>query len=259
MVCFGILFAASLTVGRVNSGLVHAGESQYTTFDLLILVGCYLAVLNPPASVLKERRFERLTLPMLRMVVVGAVVLQILLGTINGHTIAQQVHEGEIGFSDITANIDRAPDSLVELEVQQTPEWIRRMAQIAETDHLSLFATGDAAAYRKEGLFQEFLDIRASLLVPENGAQLSGTALLDADAATDDEVTRVTFYLAAGTKTDLLIGRGVRTYAGWVFRWNTTSVPNGTYKLLSEAYDASGGHSYSTAITINVRNTRAPG
>ncbi len=259
LVCFGIVFAASLTVARVPVGLSYAGASQYTTFDLLILVGCYLALLNPPASLLETRRFEGRAWPALRTVVVGVVVLQILLGTLNGRSNAEVIHASEIGFSDITANIDRTPDSLVKTEVLQNPRWIRSTAQIAQADDLSLFATGDAASYRKEGLFTYFKAVRAILLIPANGAQLSGTALLDAAAVTQDEATRVVFYLAKGGKPRQAIGTGTLGEGGWVFRWNTTSVANGTYELLSEAYDSNGGHSYSRAITIQVRNPPAPG
>ena len=125
---------------------------------------------------------------------VGSVVLQILLGTFNGHTNAVSLHEYEVGFSDITANIDQAPDSLVELEALQSPAWIRRMARTAETDRLSLFATADAATYRKEGLFPAFTALSTNVLLPANGATLSGIAVLDADAATYFKVTKVELY-----------------------------------------------------------------
>ena len=53
LVCFGLLFAATITLGRTSWGLWAAGASRYTTFDLLILTGCYLAVLDRPSIAIK--------------------------------------------------------------------------------------------------------------------------------------------------------------------------------------------------------------
>ena len=106
LVCFGLLFAATFTAGRVNGGLSLAGSSQYTTFDLLILVGCYLALLNPSPFHLKSERSEWLGWPILRIIVVGLVVLQIVLGTLNGLTEARQSYQYQTNISDITANIE---------------------------------------------------------------------------------------------------------------------------------------------------------
>ena len=46
LICFGLLFAASITEGRSQQGLWAASQSRYTTYDLLILVGIYLTVLG---------------------------------------------------------------------------------------------------------------------------------------------------------------------------------------------------------------------
>ena len=135
-----------------------------------------------------------------------------------------------------------------------SPAWIRKEAQFAETDHLSLFATAAAATYRKEGLPPAFSTLRTKMLIPANGAKLSGTVALDAGSGDDVPVTKVTFHLTGGSQTDELIGTATATLEGWVSRWNTTSVANGTYALRSEAYIASGKHSYSPAITITVKN-----
>ena len=128
------------------------------------------------------------------------------------------------------------------------------MAKIAETDRLSLFATDAAAAYRKQGLFPAFSTLRTNVLVPVNGARLSGTVLLAAAAADDVPVTRVTFHLSGGSRTDELIGTATGTGDGWLYHWNTKNVANGTYALRSEAYIASGKRSYGPAITIAVKN-----
>ena len=255
LVCFGLLFAITFTVGRVNAGLWFAGQSQYATFDLLILSGCYLAVIHPPPALAEPRRSERVAWPVVRWVVVGAIVLQILLGTLNGLSNADRVRGDEVALADVTANIDRAPDRLVDDEILQSPVWIRKMAKIAETDHLSLFATAAAAEYRKEGLFPWFFTIHAGVIIPTKGATLSGVALLDAVTAGDVSATQVTFSVAGGSHSEVLLGRAIRTAYGWVLRWNTTGVPNGTYVLRSKAYTSNGTHIYSPGIKIKVQNT----
>ena len=255
LIGFGLLFVATFTAGRVNGGLSLAGAPQYTTFDLLIVTGCYLALLNSSTSEPKAaRRSERLAWPILRMVMAGVVLLTIVFGTINGLHGARASHYYQVTLADITANIQKAPDSLVEMEVLQSAAWIRKEAQFAETDHLSLFGTAAAATYRREGLPPAFSILSTEIIVPSNGAELSGIVALDALSGDDVPVTKVTFHLSGGTGTDELIGTAAATCCGWVSRWKTTSVPNGTYTLRSEAYIASGKHSYSPAIKITVKN-----
>ena len=43
------------------------------------------------------------------------------------------------------------------------------------------------------------------------------------------------------------------TYYGWLCSWNTTTVPNGSYDLLSEAF-GSGGSTFSSGVSITVNN-----
>lgn len=258
LVCVGLCFAVTFTVGRVNFGLPYAGVSQYATFDLLILAGCYLALLHPPPLLQEQQPSDRLLWPTLRLVLFGAVFLQIVLGTINGVTFASQEHGSQIDVSDITANVDRAPDNLLEAETLQTPQWIRTTVHIAKVRHLSLFATSAAAAFHKEGLFRLFFAVSTNVLLPANGATLSGVAVLDAGATGAEKPTKVTFHLTGRSYPDAVIGTGQATLsptlAGWVYRWDTTSVPNGTYALRSEAVTAYATHSYSKPITVTVRN-----
>jgi hypothetical protein len=43
------------------------------------------------------------------------------------------------------------------------------------------------------------------------------------------------------------------TYYGWVCNWNTTTVPNGSYVLVSEATNTSGSN-FSSGVSITVKN-----
>jgi hypothetical protein len=58
---------------------------------------------------------------------------------------------------------------------------------------------------------------------------------------------------AKGASIMAIIGGGALTYYGWVCSWNTTTVPNGSYTLVSEA-SGSGGSAFSPGVSITVHN-----
>jgi hypothetical protein len=92
-----------------------------------------------------------------------------------------------------------------------------------------------------------------TVLIPSNGATLSGTAAtLDASAS---NATSVDFLLFGGTYgySGHLVGTAAPTIYGWLDSWNTTTVPNGSYVLLSLA-SGSGGSTFSASVSITVKN-----
>jgi hypothetical protein len=92
-----------------------------------------------------------------------------------------------------------------------------------------------------------------SVIIPSNGATLSGTAAtLDATAS---NATRVEFWLFGGSYgySGHLVGTATPTYYGWLYSWNATTVPNGSYALLSEAFGP-GGSAFSSHLSITVTN-----
>ena len=92
-----------------------------------------------------------------------------------------------------------------------------------------------------------------SVLIPSNGATLSGTAAtLDASAS---NATSVEFWLLGGSYgfSGHLVGTATSTIYGWLDSWNTTTVPNGSYTLLSEAFN-SVGSAFSSGVSITVHN-----
>jgi polyvinyl alcohol dehydrogenase (cytochrome) len=91
-----------------------------------------------------------------------------------------------------------------------------------------------------------------SVIIPSNGATLTGSQYLDALAS--NNVTKVEFHLTGGTLNNALIATATLTYYGWLTGWNTTTVANGTYTLQSVAYYASGASGTSTGTTITVNN-----
>ena len=146
LVVFGLLFAASVTTGRVQHG---AEVSRYTTFDLLILAGCYLALLGKPPS---ERLRSRSWLRPAAAIIACLVALQVVLGTIEGIAYARSWERHEIAVSAITENIDKASDVQIGTQVYPGAEYfpwfaaeIRQWVHLAEDHHLSEFADKNVA------------------------------------------------------------------------------------------------------------------
>jgi branched-subunit amino acid transport protein len=282
LVCFGLLFAATITLGRTSWGLWAAGASRYTTFDLLLLIGCYLAVLDRSATPTKAgawnegaehavsagvneeidqskvptrvRRWDDFALPFIRAILLLAIILQIVLGTDNGLTFARGWKHSLLVAGDVTVNIDKASDDLVKNTLfvgAADVGFIRQSAQIAKDRHLSLFATH----YAGVGLLTELTDVRTRMLNPANGATLRGTCLLDAVASDMSGVTKVEYRLTdSATGRNALIGVGKPTLYGWVASWNTVGTANGAYEVRSVAYGYGGKTSYSPAVGVQISN-----
>ncbi len=91
-----------------------------------------------------------------------------------------------------------------------------------------------------------------SVLVPSNGATLSGSTTLDASATNATSVEFRLFGGSFGFNAPVLCSATPTIY-GWLCGWNTASVPNGSYSLVSEAFGA-GGSTFSTGVSITVKN-----
>ena len=61
-----------------------------------------------------------------------------------------------------------------------------------------------------------------SVLIPINGATLSGTPHSDASAS---NATSVEFLLSGGSYSNQVIGTATLTFYGWLYSWNTTHRP----------------------------------
>ena len=90
------------------------------------------------------------------------------------------------------------------------------------------------------------------VVLPSNGASLSGNQYLDAIASPG--VTQVQYELSGGTLSDSVIGTATPTIFGWIAGWNTTAVPNGTYTLQSVASYPGSVTATSTGVTVTVNN-----
>ena len=92
------------------------------------------------------------------------------------------------------------------------------------------------------------------VILPGNGASLSGVTVLDADAADDTGVSRVEFHITGGGYSDALIGVAVPTQYGWIYSWNSAGVANGDYFISSVAIDSSGNVGRSAPVSVKVTN-----
>jgi Bacterial Ig domain len=94
-----------------------------------------------------------------------------------------------------------------------------------------------------------------AVLLPSNGATLTGAQYLDAAASSPAGIKSVSFEITGGTLNNQVISGSTATYFGWIGGWDTTTVPNGTYTLQSIATDVDGVSTTSAPITITVNNS----
>jgi hypothetical protein len=90
------------------------------------------------------------------------------------------------------------------------------------------------------------------VLVPSTGASLAGSTYIDATAT---NATSVQFLLFGGTYgfNPPVVCTATLTLYGWLCDWNSATVPNGSYVLVSEA-SGSTGTTYSSGVSITVKN-----
>jgi hypothetical protein len=165
LICYGLLFGLTVTQGRLIYGYVGAGASRYTTFDLLILVGIFFAVLGRAPVRNRAKNFagepttvaphwalrlswtatynwlQNAGLKVARWLVLGLIVVQILAGFHYGPTGAKNNYVFKAQGAELLKNFKRSPNSQLQyyLYVFESPAWIRMQAQFAEEHHLSLF------------------------------------------------------------------------------------------------------------------------
>ena len=93
-----------------------------------------------------------------------------------------------------------------------------------------------------------------AVLIPSNGATLSGSTYLDASASNATSVEFLLFGGSYGYSAHVACTATTSTAYGWLCAWNTTTVPNGSYTLLSEAFNSAGSTLSSSGVRITVKN-----
>ena len=95
-------------------------------------------------------------------------------------------------------------------------------------------------------------NLSTKVVVPSNGATISGTTTFSA-SATGSGITSVEFRLTGGSLSNALLGTATSSPYGWILTWNSGSVANGTYTLTSRVV-AGSNSATSPGITITVSN-----
>jgi hypothetical protein len=287
LVTFGLLFDASITVGRTSLGL--ATEGRFVVFMSTVWVGAYLALLGPDVLGQLNRAWLRIvgslrsggpsTAPAggggdmppattisrgLRLVASASVSLLVVLIVLafvsawsNGLAAGRHWRAFQLENVDVAVNIGQTPDWLVARTLgNYPPSFIRQMAAVAEDQRLSLFDTPMATEDARRGLFP-VLDVL--LIDPHPGAVINGAVLVKALVAEPRGLQRVEFTAEDQSSTDVTdIGAGFHSYA-WVVDWHTQAVANGYYLLRVVADYAGGRRLTSGAVGVRVDNRSAPG
>jgi hypothetical protein len=280
LIIFGLLFTGLITLGRVTEGLAGASQSRYRTFDLLILVGLYMAALDrwafrqttrslrlraPSTDAIGKGsvvgaasggRHPRRGLVVLTVIVTAFVCLQIVVGIPEGLAGARTDHANQILSGRVDVNVDGYPASYVRsiIAVFYPIGFIRQMAEVAQEHHLSVFSTDAAAKYRAEGLIPDTSPLVTDISRPMNGAVLKGQGILSASAP-DRFVTKVEFEITGQGEPGHPQQLDAEPYTyGWIALWRTTAVPNGPYQVQSIAYTSAGRVAHSPTVSVVVRN-----
>jgi hypothetical protein len=91
-----------------------------------------------------------------------------------------------------------------------------------------------------------------SLTAPVNGANLTGSVTVSANASDNVAVTGVQFKFNGSAL------QSEDTTAPYSISWDTTTVANGTYTLTATARDAAGNSTTSSGVSVTVNNTGPP-
>jgi hypothetical protein len=257
LICFGLLFAATITVGRAAAGLDAGGGSRYTTFDLLTLVGCYLVILSRRRQAIGHRQIDRISWYGCVVTVGLSVCLTLILGTINGLNDASSWQNAELRASRVIANIQKAPASMVERVLIVNPYFIlltQHLASFARENRLSFFATpSTVAGYVHAGLPYDSHSLTTTVVEPQNDATVDGVFLLIASAQSDFNVAKVDFAISGSPGVRIRVS-ATDTMYGWIAEWDSTPHPDGQYRIESIAYDQAQHRAQSESIIVDVKN-----
>ena len=273
LVLFGLLVSGLTAYGRSGGAVFGVDpENRYTVFVIFVLVGLYLAVLDPPvatklpmpphdarAPAESAPRLGQVSEPLftLARVVVGVgVVLTVILGSTNGISQARVIRENRLYLGQVTVRANQYPDTIVgNLDWLETPQSIRGRITIAKNHRLSLFGTGDAARYLSEKPLDLYgTPLRATVTLPSSGSTVHGRQYLDVGVSTQFDVTKVDYVLSGPGRDDAVFAVGRQSKYGWLGRWDTSTVPDGSYTIEAKVRD-SGGRSVTTApVEVRVDN-----
>ena len=288
MVLFGVLYTMALTEGRGSLGL--SVLPRYAIFELLILAGCYLAVLDGSLFEEREGRIARIG----RCFSVAGVIRRLegpggaKLGPADGGWWFRMDHIG------IRAALHRRPLPSSTDRTLRGHQCCRRLAQSRVGRHrhrrqhqprpesarpggarLVVATSFVCSEHGPGGKVRSSEPVRhgggdvlqqtgtlcgqdsthhTRAIIPSGGSSLTGTSGLIAKASDPYGIKQVTFILTGGSVHNMVIGRAHKTIYGWAVSWSTSRVPNGTYEVRSVAYSEIGTSSHSAEVQVTVRN-----
>jgi hypothetical protein len=113
-----------------------------------------------------------------------------------------------------------------------------------------------AGAVGSEGAVLPVSPPTTSVVLPSNGATVSGGTWLDAPTSNSAGNASVTYEVSGGPNSisDRVVSSSSPTLYGYIGFWDSTDVANGTYTLQSVATDAAGWSTISAPITVTVNN-----
>ncbi len=254
LICFGLLFALTITLGRSAGGL-DAGAGRYTMLDLFTLVGCYLLILGRVKTTSGSRRSGELLWWASTTIVGIAVGLVLIPGTTNGLDGARSLQASQHQASRVIANMKAAPDEMVE-RVVRGPWFLvpqtRGLVAFAQHNHLTLFGSSSTVEdLGREGLPYSHSSLTTTLATGENDDR--GVVDLIASAQGDYGVAKVFFEILGPSGTREIVN-AINTAYGWLGMWDTTSLPAGSYRVRSVAYDRASDQATSLPRIVTLKN-----
>jgi hypothetical protein len=257
LIWVGLLFAVGAAGARTVDGISNASDSLYVAFDLLILLGTFLVAIDrTPADDAAVTRRNPSALG-LRVVVGVLVIVQVMVGTVNGLTHGRDYRGSEVATAVVTSKIREAPDGLVASQLgagYESAAFIRQMTAYARSEHLSLFSTAYLEWYERQQIPKSTTTPVVFVGKPGPGDVVHGSTFLDAGASDPLGVTRVWFFARGGGGASFLIGSANYSVVGWLARWDTERLPNGTYWIRAVASSPGGLRSNSPWVQVQLSN-----
>lgn len=163
LISIGLLFDAMITEGRIFFGYAAAGASRYTTYDLLVPVGIYLVFVERPRATTVEaaserpflRRWDAITSSLRRssdrwllfagrVIIIGAIAVQLAYGVPNGLRNARANYVYQARGAQVMRNIRHEPALFIVyyLDPFDSAPYLRRQVGVLRRYQLSLFGPG---------------------------------------------------------------------------------------------------------------------
>jgi hypothetical protein len=278
-----VLFAVTVTLGRSHLGLSVASQSRYVTFNLLILAGCYLCLLERwPISQTDDATVAlgevrpighvvdvsgrtaqgssgQRVLEGLRLLAFLLIIWVVIGGAENGINAGKGWRQGQQLAELVAAHAEDAPNTLINSALFPNPhpdiDRIRSLAEAAKDNGLSFFATSEGARLARVKLpkTHQSVPLETSVGRPTSGAVLRGLVYLAASAHSDYHINTVEFEIKGSGGSEVVLHSGRFLY-GYLGEWNSKDSPNGIYTVQSVARDATGHVSTSRAVRVTVKN-----